>query len=90
MNKLKKEKLKYLLTKKIDKATGDTLSVSHLNEILEICDWYADEMIKLLFEEENEKNEGKIKVRTEKGIMMLTKEELDETQAGGTMAGGII
>lgn len=46
--------------------------------LVEICDWYADQKIKQIFEEENNRNKGMIRVRTDKGVMMLTKEQFEE------------
>lgn len=41
------------------------------------CESYAEQKIKQMFDEEN-RNEGKIKVRTENGILLLTPEEFEE------------
>lgn len=45
---------------------------------VDFCESYAEQKIKQMFEEENNRNEGKIKVRTENGILLLTPEEFEE------------
>lgn len=46
--------------------------------LVNFCESYAEQKIKQMFDEENNRNEGKIKVRTENGILMLTPGEFEE------------
>jgi len=39
---------------------------------------YADQKINQVFEEENNRGKGMIRVRTDKGVMMLTPEEFEQ------------
>lgn len=48
------------------------------DDLMKATDWYVEQKIKQMFDEENNRNEGKIKVRTENGILMLTPEEFEE------------
>lgn len=56
----------------------DKLSEVDKAAFVDFCESYAEQKIKQMFEEENNRNEGKIKVRTENGILLLTPEELEE------------
>jgi len=65
------------LIERLQDVVGD-LSSKDQDLLIEVCDWYAEQKIKQMFDEENNRNEGKIKVRTENGILMLTPGEFEE------------
>ena len=62
------------LCEKLNKEFGNQWSDEKMDKVVEICNWYADKKIELMFKQQEDKNKGMVKTRGD-GVGFIGQEE---------------